>query len=376
MQININKPKFLEKFTNKQIALAIATLLVCLALYNLAAASIFKKRQPNITPVVRTQTIQDVNSDLVLNYAGEVRGRFENQLAFQASGRIIKRNIELGSTVNAGDVLMQIDPKDIEQNTNMAAAQLSAAQAQLDLAAKNLERYQKLYDQQAISRLQLDNIQLQYQSALASYRQAAAGYTQSSNMLGYTMLVANAPGVISSISAEVGQVVSAGTPVAVLVQDGDREIEISIPESRIQDFRKATAIKAQFWALNNITVNGTVREISPMADPTTRTYKARIALNTPPPNLALGMTANVFVDTGKQTAVLLPLSAIYQTQNQPSVWVVQDNKVQLRPVSVGDVVGDKVQILSGLQAGDNVVTAGVHKLRENQIVHLSAGDKS
>lgn len=375
MQININKPKFLDKFSNKQLAYAAAGLVVCLIAYNLVAGTLFKKQQPNLTPVVRTQIIQDTDNAQVFNYAGEVRGRFETQLAFQASGRIIKRNIELSSKVNSGDVLMQIDPKDIQQSNNITAAQLSAAKAQLDLAAKNLERYQTLYAQQAISRLQLDNIQLQYQSALASYQQAAASYTQSSNMLDYTMLVANAPGVISSISAEVGQVVSAGVPVAMLVQDGEREIEINIPESRIPDFKNAPEIKAHFWALNNTSVQGTIREISPMADPTTRTYKARITLLNPPANLALGMTANVLVNTGKQIAVLLPISAVYQPQAQPFVWIVQDNKVQLRAVTVGSLIGDKVQILSGLQTGDCVVTAGVHKLRENQTVRLSAGDK-
>lgn len=375
MQININKPKFLNKFSNKQLLYTALGLLVCLVAWNLVADIFFKKQQVTLVPVIRTQTITDTDNSLLLNYAGEVRGRFETQLAFQAGGRIVARNIELGSKVNSGDTLMQIDPKDIQQSNNTAAAQLSGAQAQLELASKNLERYQQLYDKQAISRLQLDNIQLQYQSALVGYRQASAGYTQSSNLLEYTMLVANAPGVISAISAEVGQVVSAGVPVAVLVQDGDREIEISIPESRIQNFKNAQEITVQFWALNNTTSHGRVREISPMADTATRTYKARISLIDPPPNLALGMTANVFINTGKQLAVLLPISALYQPQTQPFVWIVQDNKVQLRPVAVGEFTGDKVQILSGLQAGDCVVTAGVHKLRENQVVRLSAGEQ-
>ena len=373
MQININKPKFLDKFTNKQLIYMGVGLLACLIAWNLLSNIFFSKQQTNLIPVVRTQIIQTADNSLMLNYAGEVRGRFETQLAFQASGRIVKRNIELGSHVNTGDVLMQIDPKDIEQNTNNTAAQLAAAQAQLDLAAKNMERYQKLYDQQAISRLQLDKIQLQYQSAQAAYRQAAAMYAQSSNMLGYTMLVANAPGVISSIYADAGQVISAGQPAATLVQDGEREIEISIPENRIQEIKNVQDIKVHFWALNHTIVDGKLRELSPMADATTKTYKARISLLNPPQDIALGMTASVAMNTGQQIAVMLPLSAIYQTQNQPFVWVVQDNKVQLRAVTVGELSGDKVQILSGLQTGDCVVTAGVHKLRENQAVRLNAG---
>lgn len=322
-------------------------------------------------PLVRTQKIQFNGNGQSSGYPGEVRGRYETQLAFQVSGKISKRNVELGSVVNAGDVLMEIDAKDIQQTVNITSAQMASAESQLNLAQSNLERYRKLYEKGAVSRAQLDQYENAYEVAAAAVRQTAAQYTQGANQLGYSALVADSTGVIAAVNAEAGQVVSAGQAVLTLVKDGEREIEISIPENRIEGLRNAQQIRVTFWALPDVTVEGKIREISPVADKITRTYKARISLQNPPAGVNLGMTANVVIaSAGSNQAVYIPLAAIYQTGDTPGVWVVANETVSLRPIKAGAFGDGQIQVLDGLQDGDVIVTAGVQKLREGQKVRL------
>ncbi len=321
-------------------------------------------------PLVRTETVKINSYGQSANYSGEVRGRYETQLAFQVSGKVIKRNVDLGSKVSPGDALMEIDAKDIQQNVNISSAQVSSAQSQMQLAATNLERYRTLFEQGAISRAQLDQYQNNYEVAQSAVRQSAAQYTQGSNQLGYSTLVADSSGVVSSIGVEAGQVVGAGQTVLTLVKDGEREIEISVPENRVDELRKAKQIQVAFWALPNVSVQGNIREISPIADKVSRTYKVRISLINPPADINLGMTANVMIvaQSSDQPVSFIPLSAIYQTGDIPHVWVIINEVVTLRPIKVGSFGDNKVQVLEGLQDGDVIVTAGVQKLHEGEKV--------
>ena len=334
------------------------------------------RQQPQDIVLVRTQVVGDHHSKHQFTYSGEVRGRYESQLAFQVGGKLVKRNVELGSRVASGDVLMQIDPKDIQQTVNSSSAQVYSAQAQLRLAESNLQRYRQLYEQSAVSRAQYDQYTAAYEAALAASRQASAQYSQGSNQLDYSVLRAAAAGVISAIHVESGQVVSAGQSVLTLVQDGEQEIEINVPENRMEEIRKTQQIKISFWALPDVVSDGKVREISPIADATTRTYKVRISLLNPPPQVKLGMTASVNVSSEareNKNGLEIPLSAIYQADGLPGVWVVNKDIVSLNPVKVGEFGKGKIQVLSGINPGDTIVTAGVHKLRNGQQVRIAGG---
>ncbi len=322
-------------------------------------------------PLVRTKIVGSTDKASAYTYAGEVRGRYESQLAFQVGGKVSKRFVDLGMSVQAGDILMSIDPKDVKEVINTNAGQLAAAQAQQKLAESNLARYKQLYVQDAISRYELDYYQNAYDVASAAIRQAIAQYEQGSNQLGYTRLVAEQAGVVASIGAETGQVVSAGEMVLTLVYAGEREIEIHVPENRLRELKQEPACEVLFWALPEVRVEGRVREIAPMANALTRTYKVRISLVNPPPEVNLGMTASVKMKQGDHSIVnAIPLTALYQTENQPCVWVVKDNRVTLRAVEVGLQDNDLVQILSGLQVGEVIVTAGVHKLQAQQQIKV------
>lgn len=336
------------------------------------------KGQPKETsqdlPLVRTAVIGTLGTTQGYNYSGEVRGRYESQLAFQVGGKIVRRNVDLGKRVRAGEALMQLDPKDIQQTVNISSAQVYSAESQLKLAENNLTRYRKLYEQNAVSRMQYEQYQNAYDAAVATVRQASAQYAQGANQLDYSTLYADADGVIASVDAEAGQVVAAGQSVVTLVRDGEMEVEISVPENRIDEVRKAGQVSIAFWALPEIVAGGEIREVSPIADKVTRTYKVRVTLTEALPAIKLGMTATVAVaGADRQAAIYVPLTAIYQEKDTPSVWVVTGDVVTLRPVKLGQYGETKVQVLSGITAGETIVTAGVHKLREGQKVRTVGG---
>ena len=323
-----------------------------------------KKEKIETTPVVKTETVKlgrEAAAESV--YAGSVRGRYETNMAFQVGGQILSRQVQAGSRVKAGQVMMTVDPKDVVQKDN-------AAQANLQLAAANYERYQKLYAADAISAAMLD----QYRTA---YEQAASQAAQSSNALSYTELIAPADGVVTKVTAEMGQVVGAGTPVLTFVQTDELEIEINIPENKILQMPVGKDVIVSFWALANQKTRGIVREVSPMADPVARTFTVRISLPEPPNGMQLGMTSSVTTkeaESGAKVAIL-PMSAIYQTGDVPEVWVVNDGKVSRRKVKTEGFNDNKVKV-TGLKDGDVVVTAGAHKLLDGQAVRLrSEGGK-
>jgi multidrug efflux system membrane fusion protein len=323
-------------------------------------------------PLVRTQKISPDETSQTYSYSGEVRGRYESQLAFQASGKIIRRDIESGSLVTTGQALMRIDPIDIKQGVDAKKAQVLAAQSQFKLAQDNLERFQEVYQQKLMSKAELERYQNAYNAALALLQQAKAQYTQGANQLNYCNLYADSAGVVATVYAEVGQVVAAGQPVVVLVKGNEREIEINVPENRLADLNKGQPLKVTFWALPNVAAEGRVREISPVADKLTRTYRVRVSLLNPPSALKLGMTATVTTtERSNQAAAYIPLTAIYQTGDTPEVWVVSHGVVRLKPIKLGAFGEDnQVQVLEGIDLGDRIVTAGVHKLRPGEKVRI------
>jgi len=324
-------------------------------------------------PIVRTITVGKSSTENIFQYPGEVRGRYESNLAFQVAGKIVSRSINLGDRVTAGQVLMQIDPKDITQTVNSSNAALNSAQSQYELAAKNAQRYNELYNSGAVSKLTAEQYDNTANTALASVQQAQAQLTGYNNQLEYTQLVADHDGVIAAINGEIGMIVAAGTSMVTLVQDGQREIQIFIPENQLGNIRPGQPVQVDFWALNNVKVSGTISEIAPMADSTTRTYKVRVALSTIPEQVKLGMTAKVILNTGNSTDVVIPSSAIYQTGDKPNVWVVVDKHVQLVPIEISKYRDNDVVVKSGLKKGDVVVSGGITKLTANDEVRLEDG---
>lgn len=340
---------------------------------------VFSALQPpaaeeRIVPVVRTITIGETVAKDTALYPGEVRGRYESPLAFQAPGKIVARYIQLGDNVRAGQVLMELDPKDVQQNYNAAQATYQAALSNYEVVKENYKRYTALYEKGAVSTMIRDEHKTRYDAAASQLESARAQFTAAENQLGYTKLVADHDGMVSSLTGEVGQVVNVGTPVAVVVQDGNREIQIFVPENRLGQIRPNLPATITFWALDNVTAQGHVSEVAPMADPVTRTYKVRVTVDTMQEYAKLGMTAKVELNTGSENVTLVPTGAIYQTGDQPQVWVIRDKKATLVPVKTAGFDGSQVRVTGGLAKGDVVVTGGINKLAEGQEVRLEGSE--
>jgi len=329
-------------------------------------------------PLVKTQKVVSDNSTNMATYAGSVRGRYEKEMSFQVSGKLLNRKVQVGDKVHAGDLLMVIDPKDIVQQVNQNVAKVNSAHAEFVLAQANLRRYQTLYEQDAVSSATMDQYQANYSSAEAVYQEAVAAAEQGNNSLGYTQLVADADSVVSAVNVEAGQVVSAGQTVLKLIETNSLEVEINLPENRVKYMSIGTPVKVSFWALDNIQADGNVREIAPMADAAARTYRVRIAIPNVPSGVQLGMTASVNCNYGEKVedrlSTTLPMTAIYQTDDKPSVWVVNDdNTVNLQPVIIENTEGNQVKV-SGISLGEVIVTAGANKLQEGEKVRIFEDD--
>lgn len=312
-------------------------------------------------------------------YAGEVKARIESRLGFRVGGKLVQRPAEVGQRVQAGQLLAQLDASDLSLASQAAQAQVSAAQTQRDLAAADLKRFSELKAQGFISGAELERRQAALDAADASLRQARAQGAVQGNQAGYTRLLADAAGVVVAVDAEVGQVVSAGTPVVRLARDGARDVVFAVPEDRLASVKPGSTAQVRLWAAAQGgpaagALSGTVREVAASADPATRTYQVKLAL---PADAVIPLGATAYVSlAGSATgvaAIKLPTSALMRAvgaQGGTSVWVFDPatSTVQPRTVQLAGADGNHMLVASGLKAGEEVVAAGVHVLSAGQKV--------
>ena len=308
----------------------------------------------------------------VTAFAGEVRARQESPLSFRVGGNLVERRVDVGAHVNAGDLLAVLDPGDLQAQSRAAQAQLAAAEAELGRARADQQRFARLADDQLVSRSNLDAQNAAAKAAQGQVNAARANLDVARNQAQYTQLRAPHAGVIATRSAEAGQVVAAGQQVFGLAADGVREIAFAIPEGAIAQFKTGREVMVELWSQPGQRWPGRVREIAPAADPASRTYAARVAVEAPAGTLELGQSARVYiVQNGEGGAGLsVPLSALQRNAGAPAVFVVdaKTSTLKLVPVRVDPYGEDRVPVSSGLNANDWVVAAGGHLLRAGQKV--------
>ena len=341
----------------------------------LGLLSACSKPMPAEEPV-RAVKVVSVGMDAqrsAVEYSGEVRARVESNLGFRVAGKIIRRHVELGRQVRAGEILAQLDPQDYKLSADAARAQLAAAATNRDLAAADFRRYKDLREQNFISSAELERRETTLKAAQAQFDQAQAQLSGQGNQLAYTNLVADVSGVVTAVAAEVGQVVAAGTPIVRIAQDGPRDVVFSVPEDKVQTVRVGSAAKLSLWASQQI-LRGTVREVAASADPVTRTYSVKLTVEGKEA-LPLGATVSVAAAAfahGDTPVIKLPTSALLRDGNQAAVWILDaaTMTVKLQPIVIATADGNDVIIGSGLVPGMQVVVAGVHVLQVGQKVTL------
>lgn len=306
-------------------------------------------------------------------YAGEIRAHEETPLSFRVGGNLVRRNVDAGTQVRQGQVLAVLDADDLSLQAQSAQAQLAAAEADLVRARGDRDRYAKLVADKLVSQSTYEAQDAAFKAAEGQARAARAQLDVARNQAAYSQLRAPHDGVIATRQAEAGQVVAAGQTVFTLAADDGREVAISLPEGRIRDFTVGQPVLVELWNAPGERLPGVIREISPAADAQTRTYAARVNLvGESARAVELGQSARVYVqDTGAAAALSLPLSAIQRgAGNAAAVWVVDPHTgtVKSQPVQLGRYGETDVPVLGGLNAGDWVVGAGGHLLRQGQAV--------
>ena len=326
--------------------------------------------------VVRTTTVTADDGSSRADYSGEVRARYESTVGFRVSGRIAQRLVEVGTRVHRNQPLARLDAVDAELNVGATKAQLASARSEYAQIELDFQRAQRLFERRFISQAEYDRDLVQMEGARAKLTAAEAEFALASNQQSYTLLLAPQDGVVTELRHEAGEVVQAGQAIATIAADGDREVVVGIPESRLEEVRAARELQVEMWARPGKVFAGRVRELAPMTDSATRQYTARIAIVAPDQAIELGMTARVRLarQQGGTDIYSLPLTALYQKNGKSFVWIVAPGSslVHAREVQVGDVAQDAVLIASGIEAGDTVVTAGVHLLFEGQLVRRAA----
>jgi RND family efflux transporter MFP subunit len=312
---------------------------------------------------VQVQRVVFANGDASREFVGVVRARYETDLGFRVAGKIVTRLVNVGDRVRAGDLVARLDPQDLRLQVESAEAEFAAATSNLTQAAADLERYTSLRARGYASVADFDRKKAANDEAEGRLKRARRSLDLASNQFDYAELKADADGVITAALAEPGQVVAIGQAVVRLARSGEKEAVIALPETRLGEVEKSKA-KVQLWSDRGRSFAARLRELSPQADPATRTYAARFTIDDADDSVAFGMTATVILTrAGNARAAKLPLSAVLNRGTGPSVYVVDDaGALVLRPVTVASFNEDTALVTSGIDDGDKVVTLGVQML--------------
>lgn len=326
---------------------------------------------PSALRTVLVQQVAARTAGQSFSFSGEVRARHEADLAFRVGGKLMARLVDAGAEVKAGTPLARLDPADLQLAQQSARAQLAAAESDAATSQAERARYADLLGKKFVSQAAFDAKDNVARAASARLEQARAQAAVSGNQLNYGTLVADQSGVITAVLADAGQVVAAGQPVVRLARPEEKEVLIAVPESRVGELRAARDITITFWALPELRLSGKLRELSPAADAATRTYAARISLPKAPPEVRLGMTAQVTVaGSGPAAApeIVVPSAAVIDQGQGAAVWLVVEGKVKRQPVTVRAFAEDGAHLSAGLQGGETLVVVGASRLAEGLAV--------
>jgi len=354
--------------------MTVSARVLLLAMASVLAACGGNQEVEEVVRPVRSVVITGGTSAESATYTAEIRSRVETDLSFQVGGKVIRRDVDVGANVKRGQALAQLDQTDTQLGVDAARGGVPAAQSDLDRARSEEARFRDLLERGLTTRAQYQAQQTAVRSAEAKLAQATAELRLAQQKVGYTTLRADQDGVVTGVQVEAGSVVAAGQRVVSIARPSELEAVFDVPDARIDEVRTAYAVVISPLQPASGAWAGRVREISPSADPVTRTYRVRTTIANPPSSLRLGMTVTVTLPrVGGAPNVALPSTAVFQKAGKPAVWIVKDDStVELRAVVVERYDSDRVYVADGIRTGERVVTAGVHRLSEGEKVKLLA----
>jgi RND family efflux transporter MFP subunit len=345
----------------------------CGVLVGLAGCSEVVAPVPEIRPV-RTVVAEAKPIDDDRQAVGEIRPRQESDIGFQVGGKLVSRAVDIGVSVKSGDLLARLDEQDFQNRLRSAQSDVMSAEAVLVEAQATEGRQSELLGKGVTTRANYDAAVKNRRSAEAKLEATRAALDLAKDQLAYTELKADFDGIITAVAAEPGQVVAAGQMVVKLAKPDQVDAVFNVAEAAFRDRKpgEKPAVLVSLLSSPTIVADGVVREVSPVADPTTRTYQVKVSLENPPPAMRFGASVMGRLKATTAPVISLPGSALFDQAGKPAVWVFDSatSTFKLRPVDVARFESDRVVVSDGLRQGDVVVTAGVNRLREGQTVRL------
>lgn len=304
-----------------------------------------------------------------LERTGEIHAHDETILSFRTGGRIVTRSVDIGDRVNAGQLLATLENTTSQNQLDGAQADYEGAKASAQVAALNVSRMQKLMPTGAIARTQLDNARADWLVARARLKNSESALRNARENLGWTRLIAPQSGMITEVSASAGQVVTGGQSVLTLATGEARDVVFDIAKPDAIPPQEQAGLRVSLLSDPSVQASAALRDISPQADPQTRTWRVRATLQNPPLALALGASVTVTLPATGPHGYALPASALSRVGDKPAVYVINpQSQAQLRVVVPAYYTATSVIIDGGLEPGDRVITAGVSKLRSGEPV--------
>ncbi|WP_099206398.1 efflux RND transporter periplasmic adaptor subunit [Xanthomonas citri] len=353
----------------------VASTLLCVLPLGLSACGGKAQTDPRTAaPLVRVATVGDAGA-AVRTFSGTVAARVQSDLGFRVAGKVSERLVGAGQRVRRGQRLLRIDPIDLQLAARAQQDAVAAARARAQQTADDEARYRDLRGTGAISASAYDQIKAAADAARAQLSAAQAQADVARNANHYTDLLADADGVVMETLVEPGQVVAAGQPVVRLAHAGRREAIIQLPETLRPQV--GSVAQASLFGDAAVSVPATLRQLSESADRLTRTFEAHYVLEGALAQAPLGTTVNLRIadDTAinARPGLQVPLAALFDAGKGPGVWVIAGNptKVSWRPVAVLGLDDDHANVAGTLARGERIVALGAHLLREGEQVRIA-----
>lgn len=327
------------------------------------------KEAPPPRPV-RTVVVEKGGLSEVVALTGQLKAEKEVALAFRIGGRIIERLVDTGDRVTPDQLVARLDPQNELNSLRSARAALAAANARLEQDSNHFDRQETLLRQGWTTRANFDQAQQALRTAQAAVDDAKAQTEIAEDRVSYTELKAGLTGTVTRRAAESGEVVQAGQTIFTVARDAGWDAVFDVSAQLLRTAPSDADVTIALTDDPSVTATGRVRQVDPQADPVTRTFKVRVAVNDPPPAMRLGATVTGRMDINQRHGISIPASALTATDKSPAVWVVDPDSltVSLKPVEVLRFDPGTVVLSGGLDGGEIVVTAGVQALHSGQKV--------
>jgi membrane fusion protein, multidrug efflux system len=321
---------------------------------------------------VRTVTVAKSSAGVPLSFTGRIEAEDEVALAFRISGRLLENNSKLGDRLQPGQVIARLESQNEMNTLRQAQAGLAAAQGQLTQARNHFVRQETLLAQGWTTQANFDQATQAQQTAQSQVDAAEAQLKTAHDLVSFTELKADAPGVITAVGPGAGEVVQAGQMVVRLARKDGRDAVFDVPAQVIRSAPSDPQVAVSLTDDPAVTAHGRVREVAAQANPVTRTFEVKVGLTEPPPAMRLGATVVGRMETDAVPIIEIPATALTRANQQPAVWIVDPSSrtVSIRNVDVLRFEQAQVVVSQGLDTGEIVVTAGVQALHPGQKIRL------